>query len=108
MLDEKFVKKQKKIVESDIARLEKEVAANRKYYNIGSNNEDNTLEFEAFEEKLALTKNDEKELKELKKALARIEEGKYGICQKCGEPIELGRLKAYPAATYCATHAKTK
>jgi len=106
MLDEKFVKKQKKIIEGDIERLEKEIASNRKHVEIGSNNEDNALEFEAFEEKLALTKNDEKELKELKKALERIEEGKYGICRKCSEPIELGRLKAYPAATYCATHAK--
>jgi len=108
MINEKFVKKQKQIIKSDITRLEKEIAANRKYLDLGSNNEDNALEFEAFEERSALTKNDEKELKELKKALERIGEGKYGICQKCGELIEPGRLKTYPAATYCATHAKSK
>jgi RNA polymerase-binding transcription factor DksA len=38
---------------------------------------------------------------EVKAALARIEAGTYGICAKCGEPIEEKRLEANPAATTC-------
>ena len=108
MIDEKFTNKQKKIIEADIKRLEEEIKSYKKYANIGSTNEDSALEFEAFEEKLALSKAAEKDLKELKKALQRTEEGKYGICQKCGEPIEPGRLKMCPAATLCATHANAR
>lgn len=108
MIDDKFIKKQKKIIEADIKRLEGEIKSYKKFSDIGSTNEDSALEFEAFEEKLALSKTAEKDLKELKRALQRIEEGKYGICQKGGEPIELGRLKVYPAAMLCATHAKAK
>ena len=39
-----------------------------------------------------------KELHEVEDALRRIREGTYGICTDTGEPIDLERLKAYPAA----------
>jgi len=38
------------------------------------------------------------ELREVEDALRRIREGTYGICVDTGLPIELERLKAYPAA----------
>lgn len=34
-------------------------------------------------------------------ALARIEDGSYGICASCGKPIGENRLKALPTATLC-------
>jgi len=42
---------------------------------------------------------------EVKRALAAIKIGKYGICQVCGEPIDKARLRAYPQATTCLKHA---
>jgi len=106
MIDKKFIASQKVVIERAIDRLSKQIAQSKAYANIGSSNEDNALEFEAFEEKLALNKTTEKELVELKEALKRIEDGKYGFCAKCGEQIEAGRLKTYPEAEFCATHAK--
>jgi DnaK suppressor protein len=38
---------------------------------------------------------------QVKKALARIKLGSYGICEVCGDPIDNARLKAYPEATKC-------
>ncbi|OGC38715.1 hypothetical protein A3K42_00085 [candidate division WWE3 bacterium RBG_13_37_7] len=38
-------------------------------------------------------------LEQVRKALAKIEEGTYGICEKTGEPIDVARLEAYPEAT---------
>jgi RNA polymerase-binding protein DksA len=35
------------------------------------------------------------------RALHRIEEGSYGICESCGQPIESARLKALPHVTLC-------
>ena len=35
------------------------------------------------------------------KALGRIEEGGYGICEVCGEAIDKARLEVYPEATKC-------
>jgi RNA polymerase-binding transcription factor DksA len=34
-------------------------------------------------------------------ALVRLEEGRYGQCLGCGEPIHVERLQALPAAEFC-------
>lgn len=41
------------------------------------------------------------ELAQIEKALALIEDGEYGKCEECGEPIASERLKALPFATTC-------
>ena len=46
-------------------------------------------------------------IKKVKKALIRIEEGSFGICDKCGEDISVQRLKARPVTTLCID-CKTK
>jgi len=40
---------------------------------------------------------------DIDQALLRIEEGTYGVCQQCGEPIDERRLQAVPTARYDAT-----
>jgi|GEM_PF-1472468 DnaK suppressor protein len=37
----------------------------------------------------------------LRKALRKIDTGKYGYCEKCGERIEIERLKVVPSAELC-------
>ena len=39
-------------------------------------------------------------------ALERMEEGYYGDCLECGEPIHPGRLDANPTATLCINCAE--
>jgi DnaK suppressor protein len=34
-------------------------------------------------------------------ALRLFDEGQYGVCEVCGEPIGKGRLQAFPRATMC-------
>lgn len=41
------------------------------------------------------------EIREVKKALQRIQEGEYGICLQCCNPISPQRLAALPYATLC-------
>ncbi|MGB9605279.1 MAG: TraR/DksA family transcriptional regulator [Bryobacteraceae bacterium] len=41
------------------------------------------------------------QLREIRAALARIEDGTYGICLNCEEPIPAKRLDAIPWAAYC-------
>jgi DnaK suppressor protein len=43
----------------------------------------------------------ETELAELEKALRKVDEGTYGICEACGNPIPTERLEAMPAARLC-------
>lgn len=43
----------------------------------------------------------EQTLEAIDAALARIEAGTYGICERCGKPIGVERLEAIPHATLC-------
>ncbi|MEK7610960.1 MAG: prolipoprotein diacylglyceryl transferase family protein [Patescibacteria group bacterium] len=38
---------------------------------------------------------------QIKKAMLRMNSGKYGICERCGGPIDKARLEAFPEATLC-------
>jgi RNA polymerase-binding transcription factor DksA len=40
-------------------------------------------------------------LEDISSALARVEEGTYGHCSKCGGPIDEDRLHALPRARFC-------
>lgn len=57
------------------------------------------------EEWIFLNRNtiDMKLLREISGALHRIEQGAYGICMECDEPISPKRLEAVPWAKYCVT-----
>ena len=45
------------------------------------------------------------ELTKIAAALVRIEEGEYGYCMVCGEPIPKARLDLDPAVATCVDHA---
>jgi len=40
-------------------------------------------------------------IEKIKRALADIANGSYGICNQCGEDIAVKRLKASPVVRYC-------
>ena len=56
---------------------------------------------------LSLNENERMRLQEVDESLDRIENGTYGICEECGEPIGLKRLEVRPVAKYCVP-CKTK
>ena len=39
----------------------------------------------------------------LDRAWENVQQGRYGVCQMCGEEIPLRRLKAVPVATFCVS-----
>lgn len=64
-----------------------------------------------WEERATVLENDEvlegledgvlHEIEDLRRAVARIDDGSYGACASCGKKIGLRRLEARPAATLC-------
>lgn len=40
-------------------------------------------------------------LAEVEHALAKFDQGTYGLCEECGKPIHEGRLEALPTARLC-------
>ena len=51
---------------------------------------------------LRLCERSSKEVADIDQALLRIKEGSYGICARCGQPIDERRLEAVPTARYDA------
>ena len=60
---------------------------------------------EDFEERRGTERELAKQLEQVERALKKIEEGTYGICDVSGESIEVERLEANPAATTKAIYA---
>jgi DnaK suppressor protein len=51
---------------------------------------------------LRLGERESQMVADIDQALLRIKEGSYGICARCGKPIDERRLEALPAARYGA------
>lgn len=56
---------------------------------------------------LRIRDREAKLIKKIKKALERIDNDSFGICEECGEDISIARLKARPVTTQCI-ECKTK
>lgn len=50
----------------------------------------------------------ERGLARTERALAKLDEGTFGICDRCGEPISPGRLRALPDSVLCVACAAAR
>jgi RNA polymerase-binding protein DksA len=58
------------------------------------------------EKDLSIEQNVRDLLQKIDRALKRIEEGRYGFCERCGKPIEKARIKALPYVDLCIKDAR--
>lgn len=56
------------------------------------------------EKEFSILEQVEAELADVDRALERLDQGTYGRCDACGEPIADERLEALPAARFCVQH----
>jgi len=99
-------------LEADIARLQKEISVAELdlaglMRDIGDGAGDDpadagTATFER-EQEISLANNAREVFEQSARALARLIDGSYGICESCGSPIGKNRLLAFPRATLCMT-----
>jgi len=66
----------------------------------GKEDEEAAESFE-LEKRLALEKRIRDELTQVEHALLKFDEGSYGLCDLCGQPIDHARLEALPQASLC-------
>jgi DnaK suppressor protein len=64
-----------------------------------------TIAFER-EHAAALARQARGHLAEIDAALRRLDEGRYGTCERCGRPVGAARLAARPAAATCISCAR--
>jgi len=50
---------------------------------------------------LRIRDRERKLINKIKKALTMIEDGTFGLCEVCGEPIDVKRLEARPVTSHC-------
>ena len=66
-----------------------------------------TFTFER-ERDLSIENNVRDLLGKIDRALGRIDDGTYGLCSRCGKPIEKARLKALPYVDLCIKDAQAQ
>jgi len=86
-------------LEANIARLKEEREDISTADDIVDLEDEMALETESRNE-AALLKQQQHELDEVNRALAKISAGTYGICEASGTPIPLERLRAVPHTRY--------
>jgi DnaK suppressor protein len=60
------------------------------------------------ERDLSIENNVKDLMTKIDRALARIDDGTYGLCAVCGKPIEKARLKALPYVDLCIKDAQAQ
>lgn len=103
-------------IEADIAHLEEEIAtAEAELQDLmqdagdgaGDDQADAGAKTFEREQEISLANNSRDLLDQNRRALERMDNGSYGICENCGQPIAKLRLQAAPRATLCMP-CKTK
>lgn len=105
-LDEKFVQEQRERLEAlreELLRIQRgmeEDEQDRSDEERGSQFDAGDMSQQMFTREMDATLGEqaERRLEEVERALQKIEEGSYGICDDTGEPIPRGRLEAIPEA----------
>jgi RNA polymerase-binding protein DksA len=95
----------KQRLEDQRSRLQEEIGQFRitGRHNLGYGNHQADDATDAFEQakELSLLRNSERMLVQVEAALARFDEGAFGVCEWCGDHIDPARLKALPYAPLC-------
>lgn len=69
---------------------------------------DAATDLEMMTTEFALDEHSKNEMKKIEEALMAMEEGSYGLCKVCNEPISFMRLEAIPTALTCVEHAEVE
>lgn len=114
-LSKEFIKQIQEKLLAEKVRLEAELAKIGKpsgkddtdfqttWEDYGDKEEENAAEVAAYSDSLGLEATFESELREVTEALARLDDGTYGICKQCGMDISEQRLAVRPMATVCVS-----
>lgn len=71
------------------------------HFGYGDHMADDATEVFEKEKDIGLEQTLRAHLRQVRHALERLEEGTYGTCEVCGQPIAKERLDAMPEATVC-------
>ena len=96
----------KAYLDAEETRLQREISSSRvssceERAGYGNHMADHATAVSEQAKSAGLRRSHELLLGQVEDALRRMADGSYGICLHCGEPIDLARLRAQPAASLC-------
>lgn len=102
---DQFIAKEGKRLKQEHSQVEEELQHLREMMQAEVDVEPDEGDAEIFEREknAALIAVLERRLTDIEAAIRSIDKGKYGICDRCGKPIELERLEIKPDATLCVS-----
>lgn len=117
-LSQSFLKEMYAALVAEQGKLEKELA---KFTNrgagsnaftvtieeVGNEEGENAVEVAQFSDNLSLEEELSSGLKDVESALKALEQGTYGSCKYCKQPISEERLRIRPTSTSCVACKKT-
>jgi DnaK suppressor protein len=97
MDDRQRLEERLKVVEDELAHLDEESEEKGEY---GAGRVE--PEVVIWEMNMSLRNQAEARVKQVRRALRRLEEGTYHTCERCGRDIEPERLEAMPETALCS------
>jgi DnaK suppressor protein len=90
-------------LQAEIASAESEISQLLREGGEGAGHDQADVGSSTFErdQEMTMARNARENLALVEAALTRIDEGQYGVCESCGQPIGKMRLLAFPRATLC-------
>ncbi|WP_066196252.1 MULTISPECIES: TraR/DksA C4-type zinc finger protein [Gracilibacillus] len=107
-LQQQLIDRQEQLIERKRRGMESTYEFSQELSDYDNHPADTGSELFDKEKDSALQRHIEQELSDINEALHAMEEGTYGICKVCGEPIASERLEALPTADCCVEHAKER
>ena len=94
---------ERKKLEEEREQTKVELERLREYLKAAPDPTSDEADLDAYEREknLALVRRMEEKLEEIGYALRAAKKGTYGICERCGKPIDPARLAARPETTLC-------
>lgn len=106
ILRELLVKRREQLM-GDVKDLEEEAFSEETQHVSGNHLADGAFEQYEQEFNLSMIENETEELKEIARALEKMERGEFGVCESCGIDISIERLHAMPYTRICI-HCRSK
>ena len=95
---QKSLEKNRKILSERIKIEEQESGS---YKSTNPERSDLARQYDRRQRKKLLLARAQEQLSEVEAALQRLENGGYGVCLSCSQPISLERLRVIPSAAFC-------
>lgn len=117
-MDKKTIKEIREKLEEEKKRLEAQLSTfakrssknsedfDAKFPQFGDKDDENAAEVETYSTNLTLERTLESALRDINKALKRMDDGTYSVCKYCNEEIHPKRLVARPTSTSCVSCKK--